>query len=72
MVSRPRTKERKTGMTKKHFKALAEALKAAKPEGQGLAELKIWERTCKEIADSVCAPANPRFDRYRFLCACGL
>ena len=51
-------------MTRKHFKALAEAFAAVSPKG---AE---W-RLCVERIASACRQFNPAFDRYKFLHACG-
>lgn len=57
-------------MSKKHFEALAAALKAMQPH---LTEELIyqWELDCDAVAD-VCARFNPNFDRARFLTACGV
>ena len=63
-------------MTKKHFKALAGELKyrkpckIAKPRGYS-ARLEAWESVVEGVA-GVCATFNPRFDRGRFLTACGV
>lgn len=59
-------------MSKKHFIKLAEALKQTRPERIGL-ENK-WHQWClmvRAVAD-VCASTNERFDRGRFLAACGM
>lgn len=47
-------------MTRKHFRAIAEALKISN------ASLD----TCRAIAQ-VCREDNPNFDTYKFLQACG-
>ena len=59
-------------MTKKDFEAIARALK---DQHDALAPLtaaqeRILLSTAKDIA-GVCAAQNPRFDRARFLAACG-
>lgn len=68
-------------MAKKHFEAIAEALKARKPndnkdvwEGEedyfnGL--ISQWRGDCEAMAD-VLAEFNDQFDRARFLAACGV
>lgn len=65
-------------MTKKHFKALAEALKANR---QLMSRLKndnqannasidhIHETLIAQVA-SICAASNPNFDYRKFLSAC--
>lgn len=68
-------------MSKKHFIQLAAALRASRPttnkphfadltpcESMNLAG---WRMTVRSVAD-VCAQTNPRFDRARFLAACGM
>lgn len=62
-------------MTKKHFDALAAALKEARlafalPIGVETAETQS-HRDILMVA-SVCARFNPNFDRARFLTACGV
>lgn len=65
-------------MTRKHFEAIADALRTARPEApkkdgvdHGHANRSQWE------ADVVCVTTaisgfNPNFDRDRFFKACGL
>lgn len=60
-------------MTRKDYVALAAALKAAMPSGE-LAfhrEFKQWMHDCKHVADAL-QRDNARFDRERFLTACGI
>lgn len=70
-----RTTQRKgiAPMSKKHFEALAETLKAVKPEpsfGFGDDATKQWKRDVEAVADRL-ASFNTRFNRERFLEACG-
>ena len=64
-------------MSKKHFEALAAALKAQRPDSDNCfqenraAFLMQWQADTKATAD-VCARFNPNFDRKRFLQACGV
>ena len=63
-------------MTRKDFEGLAAILKALKPAWNDYAltyngAAKLWKETAIELA-SWCATQNPRFDRTRFLKACGL
>ena len=59
-------------MTRKHFIALARALNDARPiMHDGTDYYKGWFRCVNAIAD-VCAQTNARFDRARFLAACGV
>lgn len=58
-------------MTKRHFIALARALLAERPGDNWDANKKVqWELDCKAVA-KVCLAQNPRFDRGKFLLACG-
>lgn len=52
-------------MTKKHLAAIAAAVKSVDPD-----DPYPWVTLSDRLAD-VCAAANPRFDRRRFLEACG-
>ena len=64
-------------MTKKDFELIAATLKATRPPQQMENEFAISQQTmqhliiCREIADAL-ATTNPRFDRERFLAACGV
>ena len=53
-------------MTKKDFILIAATLKSLKPDADG-----NWNSTCRAFAD-MCASQNPRFDRQKFLDACGV
>jgi hypothetical protein len=60
-------------MSKKHFEALAAALKSVKSV-QGFPPRTpeaTWVTTCLTIANTL-QDFNPRFDRARFLAACGV
>ena len=60
-------------MTRKHFKALADALKDSHPTQTGDASpdsAETWKRTVENVAYA-CRSFNPHFDRARFLAACG-
>jgi hypothetical protein len=59
-------------MSRKHFNALAAALKAEKPGENWSANKHVqWELDVKAIADT-CAKFNPNFKLERFLAACGV
>lgn len=68
-------------MTKKHFIALAKALRDDRAwyDGEVYGDMEPWKRGCYDqwhtmalaIAD-VCSSTNPLFDRVRFLTACGM
>lgn len=59
-------------MTRKHFQALADALRYARPsDPDAQAPVDQWARDVRAIAD-VCAGSNGMFDRERFYRACGL
>ena len=59
-------------MSKKHFEALAAAMRDARvrvaAEPCGL--LGAVDKVVEEVA-AACAASNPRFDKGRFLAACG-
>ncbi len=60
-------------MTRKHFKALADALKEAKPLPSGYDEdrsVEVWESCLRGVA-ATCRSFNPQFDRAKFYAACG-
>lgn len=63
-------------MTRKHFALIAEALRRARPApveqasfGDALA-FQAWQRAVSNLAGAL-AGTNARFDRERFLSACG-
>jgi hypothetical protein len=62
-------------MSKKHFNALADAMKNTKPsKGEGteyLIKYSQWKRDTQSIAE-VCLQSNSRFDYHFFLSACGV
>lgn len=57
-------------MTRKDFRALTAALKAVRPT-YGTVEYGQWLDSV-DAAASVCARANPRFDRVSFNAACDI
>jgi hypothetical protein len=59
-------------MSRKHFKALAESLKAEKPGENWNPNKRVqWELDVQAIANT-CARFNSNFKRERFLAACGI
>jgi len=59
-------------MTRKHFEALAAALRSNAPSPDCSSyETELFERIVKAVADA-CERANPRFDHERFKKASGL
>ena len=66
-------KDRTTGKTAtlehRHFAFIAAAL-AGMPEAVNL-DRAAWESVCRYFAKE-CAGTNPRFDRKRFMAACGV
>lgn len=55
-------------MTRKHFQALAAMLKQSRPDNP--ADCIRWYALCNQLAD-FCQSQNARFDRAKFLEACG-
>lgn len=59
-------------MTKKHFIALADAIRATRPASIGYhddgtsTEIEQWERDVRSLA-AFCAAQNPRFNRERWM-----
>jgi len=53
-------------MTKKHFEALALAIRDAKQRVRKAGEFSNLKQLNKEIMD-ICESANPNFDRVKFL-----
>jgi hypothetical protein len=58
-------------MTKRHFIRLASLLRSIKPTSGQTDQYKQWEDTVYAIA-GLCGSFNPRFDRTRFVDACGV
>ena len=60
-------------MTKKHFEAVAHAMKLQRPNPEtGCANrLSQWRDDCTALAYAF-REFNPRFDSARFLAACGM
>lgn len=56
-------------MTKKHFVALAAALRVHRPEETNIPAIRCWQSVVDEIA-RVCERFNPAFCRKDFLKAC--
>lgn len=54
-----------------HFKAIADALNAVRPAADNTSEYYMWARTVSRFAD-ICKSQNPRFNKDRFLTACGV
>jgi len=57
-------------LTRKHFQALADSLKALRPDPAFPLDFAMWSDVVDKTAD-VCAASNPRFNRERFNDACG-
>ena len=58
-------------MSKKHFKRLAEIVRT-QVEGAATEDQKMAARSLAHLMADFCAEFNGRFDRGRFLAACGL
>lgn len=60
-------------MTKKDYEKIAKALHKTGHDHDWLGDAgkKAWEFACMDMADML-AEDNPRFDRDRFLAACGV
>lgn len=58
-------------MTKKHFEAVASAIRAEYEDTYGEPAEEAIRSIARKLAD-VFASENPRFDRARFLAACGI
>ena len=61
-------------LTKKDFKAIVEIIKENTHKRISIGGNAIWlskQYTCRDLADYF-AEQNPRFDRQKFLDACGL
>lgn len=57
-------------MTRKHFKALAQALKSERPIVGWTNKYVQWAQDVKALAEA-CAEFNENFDFERFYVACG-
>lgn len=57
-------------MTKKHFQVLAANLRTLSTLLHTSQQREVWRKCVENVADT-CAESNPRFDRTRFLYACG-
>jgi hypothetical protein len=59
-------------MEHRHFAVVAGILSAARPAGLNMqkAQWAYWQHMARTFADEL-AHTNPRFDRQRFLRACG-
>lgn len=58
-------------MTKKDYELIASVLRQAKYVNKTSADTKVWERICLLHASAL-GTTNPRFDRDKFLKACGV
>ena len=59
-------------MTRRDYELIAAALKSEKPQAHWSANKMIqWQLDCAAIAGAL-ASTNPRFNRNRFLAACGI
>lgn len=59
-------------MTRNDYELIARALNKARPEDTApRTAVAYYDRGCREVADML-AGTNARFDRARFLAACGV
>ena len=58
-------------MTRKDYVAIAAAMARVIPLDNDRGSYRVWEATVCSLADYL-ATTNPRFDRERFLKACGV
>jgi len=65
-----RTAQHGVELQHRHFSFIAGVLADVRPDGTNSADLATWEMTVSHFA-SACARSNPRFNRGRFLAACG-
>jgi hypothetical protein len=59
-------------MTKRHFEAIAKILKSAREDAIAIGETPLQTSDVALGMADYFANENPRFDRARFLTACGL
>lgn len=58
-------------MTKKDYELIASVLSQARFVNKTASDTRVWERICLLYASAL-ATTNPRFDRDKFLQACGI
>lgn len=58
-------------MTRKHFKAMADGILSAKETTSEILGSSYCIRLAAEAIADACQSDNPRFDRARFMTACG-
>lgn len=58
-------------MTKKHYEAIAKILDTMREKCEAVQLKGLAQHTCEDFANYL-QEENPRFDRARFLQACGL
>ena len=57
-------------LSKKHYQAIADAFRESMPRNPSSETVRYMRNASRDIADTLEA-TNPRFDRVRFLDACG-
>lgn len=58
-------------MTKKHYEAIAKIMNEQGSKCHAIKLMGLQEQTCEQLADYFVTD-NPKFDRTRFLQACGI